>query len=103
MAKNIPEIDDLIKGINDPEITLTDKRQEESDVHETGKAETTAGHTTAPVSLSGGLESAGGFLSFLEDTAPTTTRKSGWYASSTVTLPTRWTTATSVAAAVPTW
>ena len=28
MAKNIPEIDDLIKGINDPEITLTDKRQD---------------------------------------------------------------------------
>ena len=44
MAKDIPEIDDLIKGINDTEITLTDKRQEESDVHETGKAETTAGH-----------------------------------------------------------
>ena len=69
MAKNIPEIDDLIKGINDPEITLTDKRQEESDVHETGKAETTAGHTTAPVSLSGGLEKCWeDFLSFLEDT-----------------------------------
>ena len=28
MTKDIPEIDDLLKGINDPEMTLTDERTE---------------------------------------------------------------------------
>lgn len=60
MAKDIPEIDDLIKGINDPEATLTEKRQI-VDVQEAEKEES--------VFLTGNLEKCWeDFLSFLEDT-----------------------------------
>ena len=37
MTKDIPEIDDLIKGINDPDISLTDEPQDQSEVQETSE------------------------------------------------------------------
>ena len=37
MTKDIPEIDDLTKGINDPDISLTDQPQDQSEMQETSE------------------------------------------------------------------
>lgn len=39
MTKDIPEIDDLTKGINDPDISLTDEPQDQSGAQESSAQE----------------------------------------------------------------
>ena len=101
MTKDIPEIDDLTKGINDPDIMLSNSHQETSDAQDS--LEAAKEQSELSVSLSGNIEIAGRpSCPILTPTTKGTTRTSVWSANWTATLPIRWTTATFRAAAVPT-
>ena len=80
MTKEIPELNDLTKGINDPDITPTGRFRQRTATTAAGEA--SCAMQKPPTSRTAGTK--------------------GWSASSTATLQTRWTTATSRAVAVPT-
>ena len=98
MTKDIPEIDDLTKGINDPDIMLSNSHQETSDAQDS--LEAAKEQSELSVSLSGNIENC--WQDFLTPPTKGMTRTSVWSANWTATLPIRWTTATFRAAAVPT-
>lgn len=65
MTKDIPEIDDLTKGINDPDIMLSNSHQETSDAQDS--LEAAKEQSELSVSLSGNIENCWqNFLSYLD-------------------------------------
>ena len=65
MTKDIPEIDDLTKGINDPDIMLSDSHQETSDAQESQEAAKEQPEQSVP--LSDNIENCWqDFLSYLD-------------------------------------
>ena len=65
MTKDIPEIDDLTKGINDPDIMLSNSHQETSDAQDS--LEAAKEQSELSVSLSGNIENCWqDFLSYLD-------------------------------------
>ena len=66
MTKDIPEIDDLTRGINDPDMTLSGEHQQSSDVQK--HSEAANGKLESSVSLPGNMDKYWqDFLSNLEN------------------------------------
>ena len=92
MSKDIPEIDDLTRGINDSELILTQDSVETQVEHKEKNNQAQEKNTAVSLSDTG-----------FNRTIPKRTKQKDLSASLTVTLRIHWTTAIYMADAVLTW
>lgn len=90
MSKDIPEIDDLTRGINDSELILTQDSVETQVEQKENNNEAQEKDTAVSLSDTGCWDD---FMDYLQSDVPERIRLKGLSASLTVTLRIHWTTA----------
>lgn len=100
MSKDIPEIDDLTKGINDSELILTEDTAGTQVEQKENNNATQKKDTAVSLSDTGCWDD---FMEFLQSDGSGTDKLKGLSASLTVTLRIHWTTAIYMADAALTW